>query len=31
MKQRLSCSRTESFNCFYSYLIFMGRGGTLVE
>src|SRR6218665_3766501 len=33
MKQRLCCSRTESFNSFfYNYLlIFVGRGGTLVD
>src|SRR6218665_850304 len=33
MKQRLCCSRTESFNgFFYNYLlIFVGRGCTLVE
>ena len=32
MKQRLCCSRTESFNFFYNYLlIFVGRGSTLVD
>src|SRR6218665_1510271 len=33
MKQRLYCSRTESFNSFfYNYLlIFVGRGSTLVD
>src|SRR6218665_2545701 len=33
MKQRLCCSRTESFNSFfYNYLlIFVGRGCTLVD
>src|SRR6218665_422401 len=33
MKQRLCCSRTESFNSFfYNYLlILVGRGGTLVD
>src|SRR6218665_2449338 len=33
MNQRLCCSRTESFNSFfYNYLlIFLGRGGTLVD
>src|SRR6218665_3368136 len=33
MKQRLCCSRNESFNSFfYNYLlIFVGRGGTLVD
>src|SRR6218665_268586 len=33
MKQRLCCSRTESFNSFfYNFLlVFVGRGGTLVD
>ena len=33
MKQRLCCSRTESFNSFfYNYLlVFVRRGGTLVD
>src|SRR6218665_3715744 len=33
MRQRLCCSRTESFNSFfYNYLlIFVGRGGPLVD
>src|SRR6218665_2465352 len=33
MKQRLCCSRTESFNSFFDnyLLIFLGRGGTLVD
>src|SRR6218665_2951742 len=33
MKQRLCCSRTESFNSFfYNYLlVFVGRGGKLVD
>jgi len=32
MRQRLCCSRTESYNSFFNYLlIFVWRGVTLVE